>query len=132
MDITKAKKVVELSKDNRKILLTLWDGDKISSCVSEEPPAGVSPEVASKQYCESCQGDEALCNEFVEHLKERGYRATEVQLGELTTEESLPKFLEEKQRVAVEPSVEPEEVVPETSTTEEVSLKQNTTELEED
>ncbi|GAH86424.1 unnamed protein product [marine sediment metagenome] len=67
--------------------------------MSEEPPAGVSPEVASKQYCESCQGDEALCNEFVEHLKERGYRATEVQLGELGIEESLPRFLEERKIV---------------------------------
>lgn len=110
MDITKAKKLVELVKDNRKILLTLWDGNKISSCVSEEPPAGVSPEVAPKQYCESCQGDEALCNEFLEHLKGQGYQAKEIQLGELGIEESLPKFLEERQKV---PKSEAEaEVVP--------------------
>lgn len=105
MDITKAKKVVELSKDNRTILVTLWDGDKISSCVTEEPPSVPPPENGSeilqapKQYCESCQGDEALCNEFVEHLKAQGYQATEVHLGELGIEESLPRFLEERKVV---------------------------------
>lgn len=89
MDITKAKRVIELSKDNRKILLTLWEGDKISSCVTEE-----SPEIlAKKQRCESCEGDEEVCNDYINHLKEQGYQATEIELGELEIEESLPAFL---------------------------------------
>lgn len=102
MDITKAKKVYELSKDNRKILVTLWGENQISSCVEEE----------KKQYCETCQGNEELCRDYVEHLKNRGYSANEIELGELEVEESLPRFLEERERdimVAAEPSAEAEE-----------------------
>ncbi|MBA7529324.1 hypothetical protein ES705_21520 [subsurface metagenome] len=91
MDISKAKRVVELGKPGslRRIFVTVWEGDRISSCVKEadEP----------KQYCETCEGDDALCNEFVEHLKEKGYEATEIELGELELEESLPKFLEQRE-----------------------------------
>jgi len=101
MDITKAKKVIELSRDNKKILITLWDGDKISSCIEEE----------QKQQCQFCQGDEALCNDYINHLKEQGYEATEVELGELEAEESLPKFLEEKE-IRVKPVVVEEEEKP--------------------
>lgn len=89
MDITKAKKVVELEKDGRKILVTLWEGDQISSCVTGEDNR--------KQYCETCQGNEELCNEWLNHLKEKGYEATEFELGELELEESLPKFFEERE-----------------------------------
>jgi len=94
MDITKARRVIELSRDNKKILITLWEGDRISSCVEEE----------QKQQCQFCEGDEELCNQWIEHLKEKGYEATEVSL-ELEPEESLPKFLEEREikpEVAVE------------------------------
>jgi len=87
-DITKAKKVFELTKEGKKILVTLWEGNKLSSCVEEE----------SRQYCEACEGDETLCNEFVEHLKEKGYEATEVLLGP-EAEESLPRFLEERRYI---------------------------------
>jgi len=85
MDITKARRLVKLSKEGREVLVTLWD-DKISTCVVED----------EKQYCESCQGDEAICSDFINYLKEKGYEATEVALGELGDEESLPKFLEER------------------------------------
>jgi len=103
MDISKAKRVVELGKPGslRRIFITVWEGDRISSCVKEadEP----------KQYCETCEGDDALCNEFVEHLKEKGYQATEIELGELELEESLPKFLEEREvSVREHPIVETE------------------------
>jgi len=111
MDISKAKKLVELEKDGHKILVTLWEGDQISSCATSEDKR--------KQYCESCQGDDELCRDYVEHLKEKGYEATEIELGELELMESLPKFLEEREiavkpevAIAVEPSnvvVEPEE-----------------------
>ena len=99
MDITKAKKLVELEKDGRKVLLTLWEGDQISTCVEDQ----------QKKYCESCQGDEGLCLEYIEDMKARGYQATEVELGELELEESLPKFLQERE-ITVEPTevVEPE------------------------
>ena len=97
MDITKAKKVFELSKDNRKILVTLFEGNQVSSCIEE----------ASKKYCETCQCDEATCGEWVESLKAKGYEATEIELGELKLEESLPKFLEEREiPVRVQPVVE--------------------------
>ena len=99
MDISKAKKLIELEKEGRKILLTLWEGDQISSCVigSEE----------KRQYCESCQGDEELCRDYVEHLKSQGYEATEIELGELELEESLPKFLEQREiPVEVQPVAE--------------------------
>lgn len=90
MDITKAKKVVELIKDNRKILVTFFEGDVVSSCVEEE----------TKKSCENCQCDEGTCNEWIESLKEKGYKATEIELGELGIEESLPKFLEKRAPVA--------------------------------
>ena len=85
MPITKAKKIIELSKDNRKILVTVYD-NQVSSCV----------EMEAKKYCESCQCDEKTCGEWIEYLKGKGYSATEVALGELGLEESLPKFLEER------------------------------------
>jgi len=94
MDITKARKVVELSKDNKKILVTLWESGQISSCVADEV----------KQHCETCQGDEGLCNEFIEHLKSQGYQATEVELAELEIEEGLPKFLEQRE-IHIKPKV---------------------------
>lgn len=87
MDITKPKKVIELTKDNRKILLTLWDGNNISSCVEE----------ADKKYCESCQGDDDVCRDYVEHLKSRGYTATEVEMREPEAVESLPRFMQERE-----------------------------------
>jgi len=91
MDITKAKKVVRLSKEGREVFVTLWEGDKISSCVEEQE--------TKQQYCETCEGNEELCSQFIDYLKEKGYEATEVPLGP-EVEESLPRFL--KQRVAVE------------------------------
>jgi hypothetical protein len=101
MDITKAKKVIELSKDNRKILVTVYD-NQVSSCV----------EMEAKKYCESCQCDEQTCGEWIEYLKGKGYSATEVELGELGLEESLPKFLEERQvKTKPEVSTEPEPAV---------------------
>ena len=91
MDITKARKLVKLSKEDKEILVTLWDGDKISTCMIEED---------KKQTCETCQGDEECCQSWINHLKEKGYRATEIELGEIGLEESLPKFLEYKERDA--------------------------------
>jgi len=96
MDISKAKKLVQLSKDNRKISVTLWDGGKISSCVEE------NIEDKKKHYCETCEGDDELCNSWIDHLKGRGYEATEIELADLHPDESLPRFSEER-GVAVEP-----------------------------
>lgn len=108
MDTTKAKKVVELTKEGRKMLVTLWEGDKISTCVTEE----------QMQTCQTCQGDDQLCNQFVEYLKEKGYQAAEVELGELEVEESLPRFLERgvseaEPEVTAEVAAEVEPVEPE-------------------
>jgi len=101
MDISKAKKLVELEKDGRKILVTLWEGNQISSCVTGENN--------KKQYCESCQGDDELCRDYVEHLKSQGYEATEVELEELEIEEGLPKFMEERKTTdKIEPAPETE------------------------
>lgn len=111
-DITKAKKVFELSKDNKKILVTLYEGGQVSSCVTEEPPPTSSPEFpppAAKQYCETCQCDDETCQEWVESLKAKGYQSTEIELGELGLEESLPKFLEKREvSVKAHPVVETE------------------------
>lgn len=96
MDISKAKKVVELTKENKKILVTLYEGGQISSCIEEE----------AKKYCESCQGDDELCRDFVEHLKSQGYQATEIELGELELEESLPKFIEQRETAVTPTAVE--------------------------
>ncbi len=87
MDISKARRLVELEKDGRKVLLTLWDGNLISSCVEEK----------EKKYCETCTCDDAICQEYIDHLKAQGYGATEIKLGELEAAESLPKFLEERE-----------------------------------
>jgi len=100
MDITKAKKVVELTKGDRKILVTIYEGGQVSSCVIEEPPPTnilEFPPMATKQYCETCQADDETCQQWIEHLKEKGYEATEIELGELELEESLPKFLEQRE-----------------------------------
>jgi len=99
VDISKARRLVELEKEGRKILLTLWEGNRISSCVEEQ----------EKKYCETCQCDDEICQEYIEHLKSQGYGATEITLGELEAAESLPKFLEEREvRVKVTPVVETE------------------------
>ena len=111
-NITKAKKVFELSKDNKKIMVTLYFGGQVSSCVTEEPPPTSSlefPPPAAKKYCETCQCDDETCQEWVEHLKEKGYQATEIELSELNAAESLPKFLEEREAsVKQHPVVETE------------------------
>jgi len=103
VDISKAKKVVELTKDTRKILVTVYEGGQVSSCVEDE----------AKKYCETCQADDELCQEWIEHLKEKGYEAVEVELGDLELDESLPKFLSERE-ITVKPeiavAVKPEEV----------------------
>jgi len=104
MDISKAKKVTELTKGDRKILVTVYEGGQVSSCI----------EVETKKYCETCQADDELCQEWIEHLKSQGYEATEIELGELGLEESLPKFIEQRE-VTVKPEVvavvEPSNVV---------------------
>jgi len=92
MDITKAKKVVELEKEGRKILIALYEGGQVSSCVEAE----------AKKYCETCQADDELCQEWIDHLKSQGYEATEMELGELELEESLPKFLEQREEQKIE------------------------------
>jgi len=94
MDISKAKKLVELSKGDKKILVTVYEGGQVSSCVETE----------TKKYCETCQCDDETCREWINHLKEKGYEATEIELGELEAAESLPKFLEERV-ITVKPKV---------------------------
>ena len=120
MDISKARRLVELEKEGRKILLTLYEGNLISSCVTEEPPPTSSlefPPPAAKQYCETCQCDDEICQEYIEHLKAKGYGVTEIKLGELEAAESLPKFLEERK---VAEKIEP---VPETEVIEHADIE---------
>lgn len=107
MDISKAKKLIELTKGDRKILVTVYEGGQVSSCIEAE----------AKKYCETCQADDETCQEWIEHLKERGYEASEIELGELELEESLPKFLEQREvtikpEVIIEPEVSEEARVP--------------------
>jgi len=100
MDISKAKKLVELTKGDRKILVTVYEGGQVSSCIEDE---------AKKSYCETCQADDETCQEWIEHLKSQGYQATEIELGELELEESLPKFLAEREVAdKIEPVLETE------------------------
>ncbi len=111
MDISKAKKLVELTKGDRKILVTVYEGGQVSSCVTEKPPLTESlefPPLVAKQYCETCQADDETCRQWIEHLKKKGYQATEIELSELGLEESLPKFLEEN----VHANIEAAEAVP--------------------
>ena len=86
MDITKARKLVELEKDGTKVLVTYWESGQISSCIEAE----------KKKFCENCAGDEESCNAYIEHLKGLGYLASEVEIGELDIAASLPKFLEQR------------------------------------
>ncbi len=104
MDITKAKKLVELTKGDRKIMVTIYEGGQVSSCIEDE---------AKKSYCETCQADDETCRQWIEHLKSQGYEATEIELGELEIEESLPKFLEERQVVTSEDVGKVEEILEE-------------------
>jgi len=121
VDISKAKKFVELTRGDKKILVTIYEGGQVSSCVEDE---------AKKSYCETCLADDELCQEWIEHLKSQGYQATEIELGELELgelelEESLPKFLEERE-AAVEPKVavevQPDSVVVEPEEEQEENL----------
>ena len=99
MSISKAKRLIELTKSDRKILVTIYEGGQVSSCIEDE---------AKKSYCETCQADDETCQQWIEHLKEKGYEATEIELGDLELEESLPKFLEEN----VHANIEAAEAVP--------------------
>lgn len=95
----KAKRITELNKEGKSILVALWPDDKVISCVTSE----------LAKRCESGVCDEETFNHYINYLKEQGYEATEIELGELELEESLPKFLEERKRdimPAVEPSAE--------------------------
>ena len=83
---TRAKKVVELSKGEKKILVALWENNQISTCITQE----------TKQYCETCQANDELCQQWLEHLQEKGYTATEIELEEVEPDESLPRFMEER------------------------------------
>ena len=94
IDISKARRLVELEKDGRKVLLTVWEGSQVSSCVEEQDEEG--------KYCETCHCDDDLCEEYIDHLKSQGYQATEFTLREPEPSESLPRFLQERQ-VRVEP-----------------------------
>lgn len=96
MEISKARKLVELTKGDKKIMVTIFEGGQVSSCIEDE----------AKKYCETCQCDDQTCLAWLNHLRDKGYQATEVELGELALEESLPKFLEQR-----EAPVEPEVVV---------------------
>ncbi|MBA7680425.1 hypothetical protein ES703_88741 [subsurface metagenome] len=104
MDISKAKRLIELEKGGRKVLVTIYEGGQVSSCIEDE----------AKKYCETCQCDDELCQEWIEHLKSQGYQATEIELGELELEESLPKFLKQRE-ITIKPEVvavvEPSNVV---------------------
>ena len=111
MDITKARKVIELEKEGRKILVTLYEGGQVSSCVEEE----------TRRYCETCLCNDELCQEWIESLKQKGYEATEIELGELEIDESLPKFLQEREttvpteverKVEAEPEVSEDAISP--------------------
>lgn len=86
MSIERARRVVRLTKEDspKEVLVTMWEGGRISSCVVDE---GV------RQSCQACEGDEALCSEWLDYLQQKGYTATEVELQEGEPEESLPRFL---------------------------------------
>ncbi|MBA7621903.1 hypothetical protein ES703_29273 [subsurface metagenome] len=96
MAIAKAKRLIELEKEGRKVLVTIYEGGQVSSCIEDE----------AKKYCETCQCDDETCSQWIDYLKQRGYEATEIELGELELEESLPKFLQQK-----EITVKPEAIV---------------------
>ena len=93
------KRVVELNKEGKRILVTLWDNNKVVSCLTDE----------TEKRCQSCDCDDESCQEWINHLKEQGYSATEIELGELGDKESLPRFLQERESQAqVEPEAEVE------------------------
>lgn len=97
MDISKARRLVELEKEGRKVLLTLYEGNLVSSCIEEQ----------EKKFCETCQCEDGVCQEYIEHMKAQGYQATEIELGELELEESLPRFLQQREiPIEVQPVVE--------------------------
>lgn len=102
MDISKARRLVELEKEGRKILVTLWEGEQITTCATSEE--------ANKQHCETCQGDDELCSSYIDYLKTKGYQATEIELTE-AVEETLPKFLEERKIADKVESVPETEVI---------------------
>ena len=87
MDIKEAKRIIELAKGNTKILVALFERGQVTSCIIEDK---------KRQFCQSCEADDELCNQYIEHLKERGYTATEIELDEIEPEESLPKFMESR------------------------------------
>lgn len=87
MGIERARRVVRLTKEDsgKEVLVTMWESGRLSSCIVDE---GV------RQSCQACEGDDALCSDWLDYLKQRGYTANEVELGDGEPEESLPRFLE--------------------------------------
>ncbi|MBW2675275.1 MAG: hypothetical protein JRD89_17995 [Deltaproteobacteria bacterium] len=61
----KARKIFELSKEGKRIIVTLWEDNKLSSCITE---------AVGETSCETCQGDEQLCQEYIDYLKGKGKR----------------------------------------------------------
>ena len=102
MDITKARRVIKLTKEDsdREILVTVWDNDRLSSCVVEDE---------KRQSCQSCDANDELCQEWLGYLQGKGYTASEIELEEAEPDESLPKFMERREVISKSEMFEEEE-----------------------
>ena len=98
--MAKPKRHVELTKDNRKVIVSLLDGDLITSCITD-------PEMLQKSSCEVCKGDDKLCQDYIDFLHGQGYDVQEVSDEDLENPEvSLPKFIEGRAIAVPEVAVE--------------------------
>lgn len=106
MDIKKAKRLIELRRDDRRIVVTQFENE-VSSCVIE---------AEKRQRCETCAANDEACNAWLDHLKEQGYEVKEIDLADTEVQESLSRFMAERQ--IIEPIAPilgelPEELEPE-------------------
>lgn len=91
IEINEAKKIVELRKDDRKILVTVYESGQVSCCTEER----------NESFCEKCQCDDETCKQWIENMKEKGYQATEIELGGLK-DDSLHSFIASRAIMAEE------------------------------
>ena len=87
MDIKKAKRLIELKRDDRRIVVTQFENE-VSSCVIE---------AEKRQRCETCVADDKDCNEWLDYLRGQGYEVKEIDLADTEVQESLSRFMAERQ-----------------------------------
>ena len=93
----KAKRIIELNKGNKSILVTVWEGGQVSNCITERDKG--------RSLCETCAADDAACNEWLDYLRNQDYEVKEIDLADTEVQESLSRFMAERARDLIIPTL---------------------------